>query len=282
MPEPDEDPDATISTPAERKQVEQCVAIPANVIYETIRRQGSEELARSWQALAWSGLAAGLSMGFSLVAEGLLAARLPSQPWRALISRFGYSLGFLIVVLGRQQLFTENTLTAVLPLLIAKDRKTLLATLRLWGVVLLLNLIGTLIFAIIIGRSAMFSPAVRLALWQIGWEHLGVGFGVALLRAIFAGWLIALMVWLLPGAHGAQVGIIVIITYIIGLGSFNHVVAGSTSVLYLVITGATSWSCYATGFFLPSLLGNIIGGVALVGALGYAQLAAHHRTAGTK
>ncbi|MGH9413588.1 MAG: formate/nitrite transporter family protein [Terriglobales bacterium] len=283
MPEPGEphseadNPDSTISTGSERKQVEERLAIPSNVIYETIRRQGNEELARSWQTLAWSGLAAGLSMGFSLVAEGLLAARLPHAAWTPLISRLGYCLGFLIVVLGRQQLFTENTLTAVLPFLVRRDRKTLLSVLRLWGIVLLLNLVGTFFFAFIIGRSAMFPPHVRQIFLEIGQDHLRVHFGAELLRAVFAGWLIALMVWLLPAAHSSRVSIIVIITYVIGLGSFSHVVAGSTTVFYLVVTGAASWGQYVAGFFLPAVAGNIIGGVALVAALGYAQLSARHR-----
>jgi hypothetical protein len=72
--------EGTISTRTEQKQVEDRVAIGANVVYETIRREGEEELQRPASALAWSALAAGLSMGFSFVAEALLMARLPDQP----------------------------------------------------------------------------------------------------------------------------------------------------------------------------------------------------------
>src|SRR6185437_9034867 len=126
-----------IKEEVEEKQVQERVAIGAHVVHETIRREGEEELKRSSSALAWSGLAAGLSMGFSLVAEGLLAAGLPSTPWATLISKLGYSVGFLIVVLGRQQLFTETTLTAILPLLSRRDIKTGLRVLRLWSMVLL-------------------------------------------------------------------------------------------------------------------------------------------------
>jgi formate/nitrite transporter FocA (FNT family) len=120
-----------ISTRTEKKQVEERLAIGPHVVYETIRREGEEELQRTPSSLAWSALAAGLSLGFSFIAEGLLTAHLPDQPWRPLISRFGYSVGFLIVILGRQQLFTENTVTVVLPLLIRKDLNTLLRMLRL-------------------------------------------------------------------------------------------------------------------------------------------------------
>src|SRR5271155_4865298 len=269
---PETDPESTITTPAEKKQVEERVAIGANVVYETIRREGEDELQRPSAALAWSGLAAGLSMGFCLVAEAALVAHLPDATWRPLISRLGYSVGFLIVILGRQQLFTENTLTVVLPALLHKDRKTLLNVARLWAVVLTTNIFGTLLFAVGIARVHLFEPAVQQAFHDIGMAHLGASFGVAFMRAVFAGWLIALMVWLLPGAEASRVVIIIIITYLVGLANLNHIIAGSTTMLYLVATHAMSWPQYFEGFFLPTLLGNIAGGVSMVAALGHAQV----------
>ncbi len=267
------EPPSTVSKRSEQKQVEERVAIGANVVHETIRREGEEELKRSSSALAWSGLAAGLSMGFSLVAEALLAAHLPDRPWRPLISKLGYSIGFLIVVLGRQQLFTENTLTVVLPLLLRKNRATAISLLRLWSVVLASNLVGTYLFALCLGHIVIFNPNIQQTLGEVSREGPS-GFGVVLMRAIFAGWLIALMVWLLPGAESARVSIIILITYLIGLGGFNHIIAGSTKMFFLVTTGAESWSWYFTRFFLPTLFGNIIGGVSLVAFLGHAQVVA--------
>lgn len=101
----------------EREDVDQIAAPRTLIVYEAVRKEGEAELSRPTSSLMWSGLAAGLSMGFSMVGDGLLRAGLPDEPWRPLISSFGYSFGFLIVILGRQQLFTENTLTAILPLL---------------------------------------------------------------------------------------------------------------------------------------------------------------------
>jgi formate-nitrite transporter family protein len=264
--------ETTISTRAEKKQVEERLAIGPHVVYETIRREGEEELARPASALAWSALAAGLSMGFSFVAEGLLASRLPDQPWRPLISRAGYCVGFLIVILGRQQLFTENTLTVVLPLLLKKNLATLLRMLRLWAVVLTANLVGTFLFALCIGKSHLFDAHTQQTLTDIGTAHLGAGFGTVLMRAIFAGWLIALMVWLLPGAESARVSIIIIITYLVGISGFNHVIAGSTTMFFLIVTKVITWKIYLAQFLIPTLLGNVIGGMALVAALGHAQV----------
>jgi formate-nitrite transporter family protein len=80
------------------------------------------------------------------------------------------------------------------------------------------------------------------------------------------------MVWLLPGAESARVSIIIILTYVVGLGGFNHIVAGSTTMFFLVINHSLTWVDYFFRFFLPTLLGNIVGGVTLVAALGHAQV----------
>ncbi len=213
-------------------------------------------------------------MGFSLIAEGLLRAHLPDTPWRPLLTKAGYCVGFLIVVLGRQQLFTENTLTVILPLLQRRNLATVLLVARLWAVVLSANLAGTFIFAWFAASSGVFDNHMLSVLADLAREAIPVSFGLTFVRAILAGWLIALMVWLLPAAETARVSIVVIITYVVGLGGFAHVVAGSTKEMFGVLTGVTPWSTYVTGFLLPALAGNITGGVALVAALGHAQVKA--------
>jgi formate-nitrite transporter family protein len=186
--------------------------------------------------------------------------------------KLGYSLGFLIVVLGRQQLFTENTLTVVLPVLLHKSGKVLTRVARLWGIVLSVNLLGTCMFAYFVAYTSIFDQQTKAAFYAIGYTHVGIAFGTTFLRAIFAGWLIALMVWLLPGAEHARVIIIIILTYIIGLGGFAHIIAGSTTVFYLVAIKAVSRGDYTLHFFFPALFGNVAGGISLVAALGHAQV----------
>lgn len=258
----------------ERKAVEERRGVSALVIHEAIRRQGEEELLRPATGLAWSGLAAGLSMGFSLVTQGLLRAGLPDAPWRPLVANLGYAMGFLIVILGRQQLFTENTLTAILPLLARRDRATLGRVARLWAIVFIANMVGALVFAWVVGSSDIFRPEVRQAFEAIGREALHGGFGNVVLRAVFAGWLIALMVWLLPAADTARVNVIIIVTYVVGLAGLAHIVAGTVEVLYLVTTGVASVGDFLGRFMLPTLLGNIVGGVSLVAVLNHAQVVA--------
>lgn len=248
----------------------------AQVLYEAIRLEGEHELDRPAWALAWSGLAAGLSMGFSMVAMGLLRAALPEAPWAQLIVYLGYSVGFLIVIVARQQLFTENTITPVIPLLHNKTRGTLRRVLRLWSIVLLSNLIGTFAFAWALRATRAVPPEVEQALAIIGREAMAGSFSSHFARAIFSGWLIALMVWMLAGAQ-ARAFIVVMITYLIGLAHFSHVIAGSTEAFYAVLNGDAAVSDYFVHFLLPVGLGNMVGGIALVSALNYAQVAADEK-----
>lgn len=256
----------------DEEQAEERSAPSGKIVYKAILSEGEEELARSSSALFWSGLAAGLSMGFSLVAEGLLTAYLPDAHWRPLVAKFGYSLGFLIVILGRQQLFTENTLTPMLPLLKRKDGGTFLNVMRLWGVVLIANLLGALLFAWAASRTAAFDPEIQRAFAEIGHKAMAHSAGVVMWRGVFAGWLIALMVWLLPFAETARVWVIILITYVVGLGHFSHIIAGAVEVFALAASGEKSWLTVLGGYLAPTLAGNIIGGVTLVAALNHAQV----------
>jgi formate/nitrite transporter FocA (FNT family) len=249
------------------------VAPSGKVVYRAIEAEGEEELERPTSALFWSGLAAGLSMGFSLIAEALLTTYLPDAHWTPLLSKLGYSLGFVIVVLGRQQLFTENTLTVVLPLLQKKSAAVAANVLRLWAVVLAANLIGAFLVAFVIVRLPSFDEEVRATAVRLGQEAVEHAAGAIFLRGIFAGWLIALMVWLLPFAESGRVLVIIILTYTVGLGAFPHVVASAAEVVGSAWAGALSWGRVA-GYLAPTLAGNILGGVAMVATLNHAQVVA--------
>jgi formate/nitrite transporter FocA (FNT family) len=257
--------------PAE--EAEERAAPSGKIVYLAILDEGEEELERPSSALFWSGLAAGLSMGFSLIAEALLSTYLPAAHWSRLVSKLGYSLGFLIVVLGRQQLFTENTLTVVLPLLKRKSARVLVNVLRLWAVVLAANLIGAFAIALALVRAPLLEPEVQATAVGLGQQAVLHGAAAAFFRAILAGWLIALMVWLLPFAESGRVGVIIILTYAVGLGGFPHIVASASEVASAAWAHAITWGQLA-GYLAPTLAGNIVGGVAMVATLNHAQVVA--------
>jgi len=266
--------DAIVPELSERQtqEAEDRTSVSAIVVHEAIRKDGDEELQRPWSALAWSGLAAGLSMGFSFVAEALLRAYLPDAPWRPLIVNLGYPLGFLIVIIGRQQLFTENTLTAIIPLLARRNWTTFFSVLRLWAIVLVSNLVGAHIFSRTIANTQVLRPEVQHALQELATAAADVSFPTAVVRGIFAGWLIAMVVWMNAATDSGKIPIIVIMTYVVGLAGLTHIVAGSAEVLFLVMIGAKSWISFVGGYVVPTLIGNILGGVALVSALNHAQV----------
>jgi formate-nitrite transporter family protein len=257
---------------AELEEAQERSSVTVHVVHEAVRREGEEELKRSTSALAWSGLAAGLSMGFSVITEGLLRAHLPDTSWRPLLSKFGYSAGFVLVILGRQQLFTENTLTPMLPLFHNKDKATLLNVGRLWATVFLANMLGALVIAWTLGNTGAFPSHVRDSFAEIGTESLKLSFGLIVLRGIFAGWLMAMLVWMLPFAESGRFFVVVAITWLIGVGGFSHVVAGAVEVLFLATTGAAPWSAAAAGYIVPALIGNVIGGVTIVALINHAQV----------
>ena len=269
--------DAGASSPhldqGEQDQAATHAAPRALVIHEIVREEGEMAITRTAGGLAWSGLAAGLSMGFSFVTQSLLHGGLPDSPWRHLIDSLGYSVGFVIVILARQQLFTESTLTAVLPVLTRKDGKTLLATLRLWAIVLIVNLAGTWIFAGLLLPEGVFRPEVAAAMRELATEPMSSGFGATVLKALFAGWLIATMVWLLPSARSARLATILLVTYVVALGHLSHIIAGSVEAAYAVLTGAAPFGDYVLKFLVPTLIGNTIGGVSLVALVNHAAIA---------
>jgi formate/nitrite transporter FocA (FNT family) len=256
----------------EEGDVEQKRPPRAAVLHEVIRREGEQELGRGVTALGWSSLAAGLSMGFSLLARGLLHRYLGEGPGHFLLESFGYSFGFIVVILARQQLFTENTMTAVLPLMTAPSLAKLACLLRMWGIVLLGNLVGVALFAYGVLHLQQFDRPTQDAFAGIGRELMLNSPWQMFSKGILAGWLVATMVWLLPSAEQAKVLVIVLTTYLIAIGGFTHIIVGSVETLYLVFAGELSFSDFVLRFALPTLAGNIVGGSLIFALISHAQV----------
>lgn len=256
----------------ERQKVRDSMKSRPAVVYEIIRVQGENELRRPLSALWWSGVAAGISIGFSFLTEAALAAHLPLTEWKPIIAKLGYAVGFLIVILGHQQLFTENVLTAVLPVMARRNAYWLAQMLRLWGTVLAANIVGCFIFALafvtlpIVGDPIANQMAliVNHLMHNTPWEMFAKGIG--------AGWIIAALVWILSSTKSSPFAIISLLTYLIALFGFTHIVAGTAEAWYGWLTGAISLDKAIFGFFLPTLAGNVFGGTVLFSVLSYAQV----------
>jgi formate-nitrite transporter family protein len=256
----------------EAEDVEERSTPPTPVIYEVVRKLGEEEMARPATSLWWSGVAAGLSISFSLLAQAILHTHLPDASWRPLVASVGYSVGFIIVVLARQQLFTENTLTVVLPVMGELTPRNFFLMARIWCIVLLANLVGTLFAALFCTFTPVLTLELREGMIELSRQSLNHGWPEMFFRGISAGFLIAVMVWIIPGANAAQFYVITLMTYLIAAGEFMHIVAGSMEAFLLLVNGElTPWSMLI-GFTVPVLLGNVVGGTALFALLSYAQV----------
>jgi len=247
--------------------------LSAAEIHENVRVVAEEEMRRPARDLGWSALAAGLTIGFSSLAAAYLTLWVPATYAPAAIAA-GYPLGFIFVVQARNQLFTENTLEPVIPFLQRRDRRTFGRLLRLWVIVLIGNLIGAAIFAALAARTPLLDDPMQRALLDVAKFGTDGGFALVIYRAIFGGWLIALMAWLVSStrATGTQVLYIWITTAPIAAFGFRHSIAGAVEAFYLALIGAASWSAMLGGFLVPAIIGNVIGGVVLVAMLNHGQV----------
>ncbi|HEJ9057089.1 TPA: formate/nitrite transporter family protein [Serratia fonticola] len=251
---------------------EQKLPSRAAAVHEQIRMEGEKELERDWLALLLSALAAGLSMGASLAAKGIFHARLPDDPSRFFIENIGYTFGFIIVIMARQQLFTENTVTAVLPIMHKPTPKNFVILFRLWGIVLLGNLLGTGLAALAFIYMPIFDENTRAAFTSLSQEIMHNTPGEMFANGILAGWIIATMVWMFPSARAAKIWVIVLMTYLVAICDLTHIVVGSVEILYLVFSGALPWQEFFYPFAIPTLAGNIIGGSFIFALISHAQI----------
>ena len=271
----DEEPagDEAAEMAAEAKTIERSSRLSAPIIYEVLRREGEQEMERPLSSLWWSGVAAGLSLSLSLLAQAVLQSHLPDTPWRPLVSSLGYCLGFLVAVMARHQLFTENTITPVLPLAAKPTLRNLGRMGRLWGVVLVANFTGTFCAALFYTFSSVVSPDVRAAMLEVAHHSMAHAPSEMFFRAVGAGFVIAAMVWLLPSAGPAQPLIVIVMTYLVAAAEFAHIIAGSLEAFMLVLDGRLAILSMLTGFVGPVLAGNVVGGTVLFALISYGQVA---------
>lgn len=247
----------------------------AEEIHENVLTDARKELERPLAALGWSGLGAGLTIAFSSLAGAFLASLAPPRLAGAATAA-GYPLGFIFVVLARAQLFTENTLEPVLPLLEKPSGATLRSLLRLWAIVLATNLAGAALIALAIARTDLLREPVLSTLLAHARATTEGGFGRVFYLAIFGGWLIALMAWLVAATHatGAQIAIVWLTTAPISALGFRHSVAGAVDAFTRAWAGDAPLGRMAGEFLAPAVLGNIVGGIALVALLNHGQVVA--------
>lgn len=248
----------------------------AREIFEQVANNAREELKRTTVSLAFSGLAGGIFMGLTALGNAIALAMLGTSTKIQFVGKMFYPLGFIVVILGRAQLFTENTLYPVA--LVLTEKRHFWQTMRLWFTVLPANVVGAFVFAGLATLTAAVRPDVVHTLAQLGVESTQRPVSAIFWSGVMGGWIIATAAWLVSGSHSitGSVMIIWMLTFVVGLGNFAHCIAGSGEVLSAVLAHALPWRSFPA-WFLPAVTGNICGGVGMVTLLEYGQVASHIR-----
>jgi formate-nitrite transporter family protein len=267
---PDDKPDGL--THAERHDVEDLSAPRSPVIYEVVRQQGEDELSRPASSLFWSGIAAGMTIMASVIAQGALRQKLPDAPWREVVSSLGYSVGFLMVILGRMQLFTEQTIVTVLPVMAAPSWPKLWVMARLWTIVFVANMIGTFVAAAVNAKLRLVSPDLLASMLAVSAPLLHKSPLDVLAQAVPAGFIIASIAWIRAAITTGEFWVVLTLTYVIALGEFTHVIAGSAETFLLLFAGRIEIAPALSNLIAPALIGNVIGGTGLFALLAHAQV----------
>lgn len=237
-------------------------------------RTAVTELRRPPRGLIWSGLSAGLDIGFSALAVGVALAISQdlSSTARELMLANAYTIGFIAVIFGRSELFTEHTTLALLPVLDGKG--TLRQLLRTWGLIYAANLAGTAVFAALL---ATLGPALgtvpRAALGEMAARLADHPAWVILLSAVLAGWMMGLVSWLVTAGRDTtgQILFTWLITGLIGFAHLHHSIVGSVEMFAGWFAGAGVGGLDYLRVIGLSTLGNAVGGGVFVAVVKYAH-----------
>lgn len=242
----------------------------AEEIYNQVASNARTELKRSTLSLGISGFAGGVFMGLSALGPAIALGLLGDSPWVQFVAKMFYPLGFIVVILGRAQLFTENTLYPVA--LVLAEKREVWNTLRLWCTVLPANVLGALAFALLASRTSALSGPTLNALTKLGVDAVHMSPHTVFWSAVMAGWIIATAAWLVSGSHSITGSILILwlLTFLVGLSGFAHCIATSGEIFAGVLTGKIEWIAYFRWFGL-AVAGNICGGVGMVTVLEYGQ-----------
>lgn len=238
-------------------------------IFQRVVATADEEFVRSSRLLFFSGLAAGLSIGLSFVARSAVTAAVPG-PAADLLGNILYPVGFLLIVLGRYQLYTENTLTPVT--LVLTRIASIPQLLRVWGWVLLANVLGAMLTAFALAKTGIFDPDTAAVARGFAEHSLEYAWGPLFSKGMVAGWLVASMVWLNHAARDTTTRFLIVfaIMFLVPAADLFHCIIGACEVFYLVFLGGATLLDFGY-FFSAVVLGNTVGGVLLVAILNYSQ-----------
>jgi len=237
-------------------------------IYELTREEGKHRLERPFLEMASTALAAGLDIAMGVTVLTLLQAQLEHRlgtPAAHAVASVGFGIGFVFLIVGRGELFTENFLVPLAGL-DGKERNAWWKVAELWTVSPVMNLAaGALMVLLLTVHSVLPFGTGRAAIRTAETIHSN-GWLALFASAIVAGGLMTAMTWYVEGQRsmGIRVTVAWIAGSILALGSFNHAIVVTVEQIYGIRYGAhIPWRFALENFFVAAA-GNMIGGIGLV------------------
>ncbi|QLG63187.1 formate/nitrite transporter family protein [Halorarum salinum] len=245
----------------------------AEEIFQRIIASAEDEYDTRKRELFFSGVAAGFAITVTVLAYAVGTAAVDDPS--GLIGPLFYPVGFIFIIIGHYQLYTENTLPPVALVLLRLI--SIPGLLRIWGLVLFGNLVGVSIGAYVLANTSILSPEAAAVAEEFGAEALHLPWWDLFFKGVFAGWLVAGLVWLDHAARSVTARIIIVffIMYLVPAMGLFHIITSMCDALYLFFQGEAALWPLAWNLLLPVLLGNTLGGVVLVAILNYGLTEEH-------
>lgn len=237
-------------------------------VFQRVIAAADAEVRTGARELFFSALAAGFAITVTFLMHASMYGKTDGDP---LLSIVLYPIGFVYIILGGYQLYTENTLP---PVALALERLTSIPNLfRIWTIVLCGNFLGGAVGALVLAKTGVFSPAAAAAATEIAFRGIETPFWDLFFRAGFTGLIVGGVVWLDFAARDtiSRFATVYIAFIAIAMGELFHVVVSFPELVYLVLNGHVAFTTGLQGFILPVLLGNTLGGVLLVTVVNYFQ-----------
>ena len=247
------------------------------LVFQRAVETGIRRLSRPWLEMFMSGIIGAIHVTFGAVAmaaaAGAVAGANPSLA--SLAGAVFFPIGFILLKLSQSELFTENFFVPVIP--VFEGRKGIFSLLRLWSLTLAGNLIGAVLFALLVlaGGKGVLGPLAGHHLVELASFKMSRPFGETFVSAVFAGAVITTMTWLVLATKSdvAKLMAVWCCIFVMAVGSFTHVVVSTSEVLLGAVFGAkVGFVPWLDRLFIPATLGNTIGGMLLIALLHYLQV----------
>ena len=248
----------------------------ASEIFQRVVVSGEEEILIPGRQLFFSGVAAGFAITLTVLAYASVLA-ITDGPSGELVAPLLYPLGFVFIVVGEYQLYTENTLPPVT--LVLTRLASIPSLIRVWSIVIAGNLVGVAIGAYILATTGMLGPDTVDAAESLGMHGLRTPWMAVFFKGIFAGWLVAGLVWLDHAMRDSigRILVIYVIMFTVPTADLFHIITSMGDALFVFFRGTATLSSLTWEFLVPVFLGNTVGGVVPVAVLNYG-LTEHHLT----